>query len=111
MPPSTREPEPGFQLSTSWRGPTLVLGLAGAVDADERDQIIQAMDGASSAADIWLDVSCLTLAGSAVLSALIHAARRFEPERGRVVLVNPSDRLLALLEVCGLDHLFTVRLG
>ena len=64
---------------------------------------------AAIASEAEVDVSGVTIISSAGLSVLLAAHRRFLDGGGRMVLVEPSPRVIRLLEITGLAAAFTVQ--
>jgi anti-anti-sigma factor len=103
-------PENAFHLSRRWSDSRLVVSVEGDVDSAESAAIVAVIDAAASATGLSFELSNLGFAASAFLSALLHAARRFESDGQQVVLLNPTPQLVRLLDDCRLTHLFEVRL-
>lgn len=57
---------------------------------------------------VLLDFSEVDYIDSTGIGELVGFLVKFQKEQGRIALVNPQDRVLKLLEIAGLDRIFTV---
>ena len=91
-------------------GHRLVLGLRGEVDLASVAVLHAAVERVRTcgAAEVWIDLSDVEFIDSTGLSALVAARRLVVPERG-LVLICPDGPALRVIQVAGLDRVFTIR--
>ncbi|MFO7536636.1 MAG: STAS domain-containing protein [Chloroflexota bacterium] len=86
-----------------------MVTVAGRVDsntASELDQALkQVMDGGRH--NLIVNLAGVNYLSSAGLRSLVAALRECKRQRGDVLLVSPSERVLEVLRLAGLDTLFT----
>ena len=58
--------------------------------------------------DLRVDVSKVDTVQTAILSHLVSASRRLNKQNNKVILVGPSESLVALLTICRLEKLIQV---
>ena len=58
------------------------------------------------AREIVVDLSASTFIDSTTLGVLLHALKRLESRRGRLVIVSNDRRILRTFEITGLDRRF-----
>jgi anti-sigma B factor antagonist len=91
-------------------GHRLVLSLAGEVDLGSvavLDRAVQRLR-TCGAGEVWIDLTRVGFIDSTGLSALVAARRALIPDR-QLVLVCPTGPALHVIEVAGLDRIFTIR--
>jgi anti-sigma B factor antagonist len=99
----------GLETGTDETGRTVVT-VSGAIDVQSRDRLIAAgraalKSGASALVlDLW-DVSFMDSTGIGALVTLGHDA---EEANAALVIRHPSDRVLRILEMTGLDDAWTM---
>jgi anti-sigma B factor antagonist len=91
-------------------GPRLVLSLAGEVDLASVGALHRAVQRVRTcgAAEVWIDLTRVGFIDSTGLSALVAARRALIPDRALVVIC-PTGPALHVIEVAGLDRIFTIR--
>jgi anti-sigma B factor antagonist len=91
-------------------GHRLVVSLAGEVDLASVGALQRAVDRVRTcgAAEVWIDLTRVGFIDSTGLSALLAARRALIPER-ELVLICPTGPALHVIEVAGLDRIFTIR--
>ena len=99
-----------LQLEEARVGHRLVLGLRGEVDLASVAVLHAAVERVRTcgAAEVWIDLSDVEFIDSTGLSALVAARRLVVPERG-LVLICPDGPALRVIQVAGLDRVFTIR--
>jgi anti-sigma B factor antagonist len=87
-----------------------LIHIAGRVDsntAPEMDQTLKELMKKGNY-NLVVELSGINYLSSAGLRALVSALRECKKWRGDVCLVNPSERVLEVLKLAGLDTLFTI---
>jgi anti-anti-sigma factor len=85
------------------------VGVSGEIDAHSAPMLAERLSGCSGAeTDIVIDLSGVTFMDSSGLRVLIDIRQRLEATPHRLVLASPSDSVIRLLEVAGLDGHFTL---
>jgi anti-sigma B factor antagonist len=99
-----------LQLEEIRVGHRLVLSLAGEVDLSSVGMLHQAVERVRTcgAAEVWIDLTRVGFIDSTGLSALVAARRALIPDR-RLVLICPTGPALHVIELAGLDRIFTIR--
>lgn len=99
-----------LQLEEIRVGHRLVLALAGEVDLASVAVLKTAVDRVRTcgAAEVWIDLTRVEFIDSTGLSALVAARRTIVPERA-LVLICPPGPAMRVIEVAGLDRVFTIR--
>jgi anti-sigma B factor antagonist len=91
-------------------GSRVVLSLAGEVDLASvaiLDRAVQRLRNCD-AAEVWIDLTRVGFIDSTGLSVLVAARRALIPDR-QLVLICPTGAALHVIEVAGLDRIFTIR--
>ncbi len=57
---------------------------------------------------VLLDFTKVNYIDSTGIGELVGFLDRFQKEKGRIALINPQDRVMQLLKIAGLDHVFTI---
>ncbi len=57
---------------------------------------------------VLLDFTHVNYIDSTGIGELVGFLDRFQKEKGRIALINPQDRVMQLLKIAGLDHVFTI---
>jgi anti-sigma B factor antagonist len=91
-------------------GHRMVLALCGEVDLASVAVVHAAVERVRTcgAAEVWIDLTRVGFIDSTGLSALLAARRALIPER-ELVLICPTGPALHVIEVAGLDRIFTIR--
>jgi anti-sigma B factor antagonist len=91
-------------------GHRLVLSLAGEVDLASVAVLHHAVERVRScgAAEVWIDLTQVGFIDSTGLTALVDARRALIPDR-QLVLICPTSPALHVIEIAGLDRIFTIR--
>jgi anti-sigma B factor antagonist len=99
-----------LQLEEVRVGHRLVLSLAGEVDLSSVGRLHQAVERVRTcgAAEVWIDLTRVGFIDSTGLSALVAARRALIPDR-ELVLICPTGPALHVIEIAGLDRIFTIR--
>ncbi|MFC7615875.1 STAS domain-containing protein [Actinokineospora soli] len=86
--------------------------LDGELDYETSPEFVAVVDGVPvSGGVVELDLSGVPFCDSAGLAALVHAYRRVSGGGGELRVIGIDPRLLRMLEMTGLAHLFTPRGG
>ncbi|MDY7104003.1 MAG: STAS domain-containing protein [Actinomycetota bacterium] len=86
-----------------------VLVVRGDLDLASAPALRAAIIGAvEPGRDLTIDLSAVDLVDSTGIGCLIGALRRVRQAGGDVALRDPRPRVLDLLELCGLDSVFTI---
>jgi anti-anti-sigma factor len=100
--PFSAEPVPGAV-------PPLLI-VRGEIDPLSHDAFAAAIDEAlGSDTRLCLDLRDTTFMDSSGLNVLITTFHRLGQVREAIILRDPTPQVLRLLEVCGVDDLFTIR--
>jgi anti-anti-sigma factor len=99
-----------LQLEEARVGHRMVLALCGEVDLASVAVLHAAVDRVQTcgAAEVWIDLSAVEFIDSTGLSALVAARRGLVPERA-FVLICPEGPALRVIQIAGLDRVFTIR--
>lgn len=92
-------------------GGAIVLRLTGMVKVGESVRELESrleMIATERTGSVILDLTDLEYMDSTTLGVLVGALHRFKSQNRDLVLVNPRDRIAALLHVANLDSLFQV---
>lgn len=90
------------------QGPCSV-SVRGEIDAHSAPELADHLGGCSGTdTDIVIDMSGVTFMDSSGLRVLIDLRQRIDAGPHELVLRSPSDSVLRLLEVAGLDEHFTL---
>ena len=57
---------------------------------------------------VFLDFSEVNYIDSTGIGELVGFLDKFQKEKGRIALINPQDRVLQLLQIAGLDRIFSI---
>ena len=88
--------------------PNLNIRLAGEIDLGTAPQLKQAIDGhARTGQTLTIDLREVTFVDSMGLAALVRAQHRAVARGGRLQLVAPAERVLAVFRMTRLDRVFT----
>jgi anti-anti-sigma factor len=91
------------------RGQVTILEIEGAIKLGESAEFFsQALDNVlrKEKTNVVIDFSRINYIDSTGMGELIGYLSKFSGENRQVILVNPSDRILRLLEVVRLDKVF-----
>jgi anti-anti-sigma factor len=92
------------RLSISADGSTVIVD--GEVDAHTCPELTSALDPLPGSGNVHVDLSAVGFMDSSGLRALIAAHRTAAEADRQLVIVNPSNAVLRLIEISGLrDHL------
>ncbi|KAB2371558.1 STAS domain-containing protein [Actinomadura montaniterrae] len=107
MPSRTASSEVG--LSREQRGDRTVIALDGELDIASAPSLRERLHAAliDTGPYVVIDLSGVAFCDASGLALLVDARRRVRPG-GTVVLAAPRPQLLRLLQVTGLDRVFTV---
>jgi anti-sigma B factor antagonist len=99
-----------LRLEEARVGHRLVLALRGEVDLASVAVLHAAVERVRTcgAAEVWIDLAKVGFIDSTGLSALLAARRVLVPER-RLLLICPAGPALRVIQVAGLDRVFTIR--
>ena len=87
--------------------PNLNIRLAGEIDLGTAPQLKQAVDGhARTGQTLTIDLREVTFIDSMGLAALVRAQHRAIARGGRLHLVAPDERVLAVFRLTRLDRIF-----
>ncbi len=87
--------------------PNLNIRLAGEIDLGTAPQLKQAVDGhARIGQTLTIDLREVTFVDSMGLAALVRAQHRAVARGGRLQLVAPGERVLAVFRMTLLDRIF-----
>ena len=87
--------------------PNLNIRLAGEIDLGTAPQLKQAIDGhARTGQTLTIDLREVTFVDSMGLAALVRARHRAIARGGRLQLVAPDERVLAVFRLTRLDRIF-----
>ena len=87
--------------------PNLNIRLAGEIDLGTAPQLKQAVDGhARIGQTLTIDLREVTFVDSMGLAALVRAQHRAVARGGRLQLVAPAERVLAVFRMTRLDRVF-----
>jgi anti-sigma B factor antagonist len=88
----------------------VLITVAGEFDVHTAGQVRDALHEAESAAPpvITVDLAQVSFMDSTGLGVLIGALSRAKAREGRVVLAAPTDRVLRLLALTGMDEQFEI---
>jgi len=87
--------------------PNLNIRLAGEIDLGTAPQLKQAVDGhARTGQTLTIDLRDVTFVDSMGLAALVRAQHRAVARGGRLQLVAPGERVLAVFRMTRLDRIF-----
>jgi anti-sigma B factor antagonist len=104
-------PQLELEVATGPDGP--VVSVRGELDAftcDEMAECLREVVPQAGTGDVTLDVSGLELIDSLSLGVLVRAQRDLTSRGGgRLVLRSPSPLVRQVLELTGLDQIFSVR--
>jgi anti-sigma B factor antagonist len=98
------EPAALLQISptpTGWR-------LDGEIDAHSAPALAEAL-ATLPAGDVLLDVAGVTFMDSSGLRILVDASARAAAGGGRIVLVSPTNAVVRIVEISGLQDHLTLR--
>ena len=87
-----------------------LIEIIGRIDGDNIMSVSQSIDEALTAGhnQIILDLSGVDFMNSAGLRTLVNAFKRVRRDSGTLNLINPSESVMRLLELVGLDSVFTI---
>lgn len=85
------------------------LRVSGEIDAHSVSVVDAALAEADPTSEIALDLSDVSFIDSSGLRALVAAHKRTEAAGGGLVLVGPSQPVLRLLGLTGLDQVLAIR--
>jgi anti-anti-sigma factor len=96
------------RLEITEQGPCTV-SVSGEIDAHSAPLLAEHLSGCTATdADIVIDMSAVTFMDSSGLRMLIDLRQRTESAPHDLVVRSPSDTVVRLLEVAGLDDHFTI---
>lgn len=85
------------------------LTLSGELDALARDGLIAALGPLSDSDIAIIDLADVTYCDSTAVNALVTLQKRMrDAGGGEVRIVRPSRAVRRILEICGLDELFSI---
>ncbi len=89
---------------------TYLIEIIGRIDGDNITSVSHAIDEALAAGhnQIILDLSGVEFMNSAGLRTLVNTFKRVRQTGGALNLINPSDSVMRLLELVGLDSVLTI---
>ncbi|MDL4815404.1 STAS domain-containing protein [Actinomadura opuntiae] len=91
-----------------WSQVTVTGELDLTTAATFKDHLTQAMAGRAEPR-VSVDVSRMRFCDSSALNEFLRARKRISALRGRLVLLNPTDRFTRILRTMGLDRVFEIR--
>lgn len=107
---------PEFSVSTaSLSGDSFIVTLTGEVDLHTAPSLEQALEGVIGlgGTSIALDLVEVSFIDSTVIGVLLRYRERLRNLGGELVIVTEDRRVLRILEITGLDRVFSIerRLG
>ncbi len=84
-----------------------VLHVAGEIDATTAAHFIEALH--ETTGGIMIDLAECTFMDSTGITTLLEADMLTRSRGANLVLVSPSDAVVRVLAICGMDEMFTVR--
>lgn len=86
-----------------------MITVVGRVDSNTAPELDQAIKDvmANGRHNLVIQLAGVNYLSSAGLRSLVAALRECKQQRGNVLLVSPSERVLEVLRLAGLDSLFT----
>jgi anti-sigma B factor antagonist len=105
----TAVPEP-LGLGVEVSGDTAFVQVSGEIDAATSDEFARVLRQAieRDVRRLVLDVAAVDFIDSSGLRALVQAHRAVQGQGGEMVLRAPTDTFRRLLDVTGLDEVFTL---
>lgn len=99
-----------LQISTNRTGNRVVVAPQGEIDLSTNDTFRKAIDEAflNGPVDLVIDLNAVTFIDSTGLGALIGARRRAHAFRGSLLLVCDTHVVLRVMQITGLDRVFTI---
>jgi anti-anti-sigma factor len=96
---------------THTAGECMVLALVGELDVTNADEVEEAVRIAWQDPSSYLvfDLSGLMFMDSAGVRVLVRTRRRATEHAGTVVLAGPTSSVSRIIEITGLDQVFTVK--
>lgn len=103
-------PEPPFSVSLSRDGGRVVIAVEGELDLAAAPQLRKCLVGLPEDGEsgIILDLTHLAFIDSTGLSVLVMAFNRTRAAGGTIVMRNPSQSVMRILEITGLVSVFTI---
>jgi anti-sigma B factor antagonist len=88
----------------------LVLRVRGAIDAHTYSEFETVMTGLLSRGvyKVAVELSEVEYLASAGIGVLISALSRAQEHGGTIVLMNPTDSVLDVLDILGMTHVFSI---
>jgi anti-sigma B factor antagonist len=101
---------PTCRLEYIHEGPTTTLRLVGELDISNTQDLRDCFTALAKAGQerIIVDLSELDFIDSMGIGALVGGLKRFRSAGGEFVLRDPSSRVLKVIELTGLDQVFTI---
>jgi anti-sigma B factor antagonist len=105
-----RRSAPPFRLTVSGSGDRAVVSLEGELDLATAPQLREQLVTLAEQADtvIVVDLTNLAFIDSTGLSVLVMALNRSRAGGGTIVLRNPSQSVMRILEITGLVSVFGI---
>jgi anti-sigma B factor antagonist len=103
-------PAPPFHVGVSRSDGRVVIGVEGELDLATAPQLRDSLVALSEEGQtqVVLDLTRLSFIDSTGLSVLVMALNRARADGGSVLLRNPSQSVLRILEITGLVLVFTI---
>ena len=103
-------PAPPFHVGVSRSDGGVVVGVVGELDLATAPQLRDSLVALSEEGQtqVVLDLTRLSFIDSTGLSVLVMALNRARADGGSVLLRNPSQSVLRILEITGLVSVFTI---
>jgi anti-sigma B factor antagonist len=100
-----------FHVDSARAADHVTLRLVGELDVDTVHQLHAAFEQAEEAGvtTVVADVSALAFIDSTGLHELVVARKRRQARGGEIILQSPTDNILRVLRVVGLDQVFAIR--
>jgi anti-sigma B factor antagonist len=101
---------PSLDISVNSLKRVQLVTVAGRVDSNTAPEMDQTLKGLMNNGNynLVIELTDVNYLSSAGLRSLVAALRECKRQRGDVVLVSPSERVLEVLKLAGLDTLFRV---
>jgi anti-sigma B factor antagonist len=88
----------------------LVVRLTGEIDMYRTPQVLEALEPRMQPCPqrVIVDLSEVSYMDSSGVGTLVHLFRRINSHNGKLILVNPNQRVRSIFEITRLDRFFTI---